>query len=184
MTVACGYLALGYAYTKWKATGQLRARAARRGRISAALATALTVACLVAVDGTAAPLNLHNSERIIGFAGLLTLAAAAVVTALVTLRPASPADGTPIAGLVTAAVALVGALVVARYPVLTPSGLTLAEAAAPRTTMAFLAVGIGLNVPLILYYNWFAHHTFRGKLTAAPEQRDPSHGRTGGTHEH
>ncbi len=34
--------------------------------------------------------------------------------------------------------------------------------------MAFLAVGIGLNVPLILFYNWFAHHAFRGKLTAAP----------------
>ena len=125
MTVACGYLALGYAYTKWKATGQLRARAARRGRISAALATALTVACLVAVDGTAAPLNLHNSERIIGFAGLLTLAAAAAVTALVTLRPriAVP-TALPIAGLVTATVALVVALVVARYPVLVPSGLT------------------------------------------------------------
>ena len=37
--------------------------------------------------------------------------------------------------------------------------------------MAFLAVGIGLNVPLILFYNWFAHHAFRGKLTAAPATR-------------
>jgi len=26
-----GYLALGYAYTKWKATGELRAHAGRRG---------------------------------------------------------------------------------------------------------------------------------------------------------
>jgi cytochrome d ubiquinol oxidase subunit II len=31
----------------------------------------------------------------------------------------------------------------------------------------FLTVGIGVNVPLVLFYNWFAHHTYRGKLNAA-----------------
>jgi cytochrome d ubiquinol oxidase subunit II len=39
--------------------------------------------------------------------------------------------------------------------------------------MTFLAVGIGLNVPLILFYNWFAHHAFRGRLDAASNGRDP-----------
>jgi cytochrome d ubiquinol oxidase subunit II len=38
--------------------------------------------------------------------------------------------------------------------------------------MAFLAVGVGLNVPLLLFYNWFAHHAFSGKLNSAPDRRD------------
>jgi cytochrome d ubiquinol oxidase subunit II len=172
VAVTCGYVALGYAYTKWKATGELRAHAGRRGTVSAVLASALAVACLVAVNATAAPLNLHDAARAIAFAGLLLFVAVGVVLALVTLRPASGYDAGPLAGLATATGALVIAVVVARYPVLVPPNLTLAETAAPDNTFAFLAVGIGLNVPLVLFYNWFAHRTFRGK------------GGTGVIHEH
>jgi cytochrome bd ubiquinol oxidase subunit II len=172
VTVTCIYLALGYGYLKWKATGELRAMAGRRGAVSAALASALGVACLVAVNRTAAPLNLASPGRAIGFAGLLLIAAVGMVMALVTLRPASRYDALPIAGLVTATVAVVLAVVVARYPVLAPPGLTVADTVAPTTTMVFLAVGIGLNVPLILFYNWFSHHAFRGKLDSGPGSRE------------
>jgi cytochrome bd ubiquinol oxidase subunit II len=172
VTVTCIYLALGYGYLKWKATGELRANAGRRGAVSAALASALGVACLVAVNRTAAPLNLASPGRAIGFAGLLLIAAVGMVLALVTLRPASRYDALPIAGLVTATVAVVLAVVVARYPVLAPPGLTVAGTVAPNTTMVFLAVGIGLNVPLILFYNWFSHHAFRGKLDSGPGSRE------------
>ncbi|TCN44837.1 cytochrome d ubiquinol oxidase subunit II [Kribbella orskensis] len=180
VTVTCGYLALGYAYTKWKATGELRARAGRRGTVSAGLASILALACLVAVGATATPLTLHGPARVIAFAGLLLFAAAGVVVSLGTLRPASQYDGLPLAGLVTAAAALVIAVVVARYPVLATPELTLANAAAPPGTLAFLAVGIGLNVPLILFYNWFAHHAFRGKLGHHPAHH-LANGRTGAT---
>jgi cytochrome d ubiquinol oxidase subunit II len=166
-TVTAGYLAIGYAYTKWKATGELRARAGRRGTVSTVLAAALTVACLVAVNGTAAPLNLRDPARAALVAGLLLLASAGLAVTLVTLRPASRNDAGPIAGLAATVAALVGALVAARYPMLAPPGLTLAGVTAPDNTMVFLAVGIGLNVPLILYYNWFAHHAFHGKATGA-----------------
>jgi cytochrome d ubiquinol oxidase subunit II len=52
--------------------------------------------------------------------------------------------------------------------VLAPPELTLATTVSPSNTMDFLAVGIGLNIPLILFYNWFAHHAFSGKLNRAP----------------
>jgi cytochrome bd ubiquinol oxidase subunit II len=175
-TVTCGYLALGYAYTRWKASGELRAEAGRRGALSAVLASVLAAACLAAVNGTAAPLNLADPGRAIGFAGLLLFAAAGVVTALVTLRSTFWSDALPLAALVSATVALVVALVVARYPVLAPPALTIADTAAPPNTLVFLAVGIGLNMPLVLYYNWFAHHTFRGKLTLAPHDAVPASG--------
>ena len=169
-TVTCGYLALGYAYTKKKTTGELRATAGHRGTGSAVLASVLAVACLAAINGTAAPLNLHGPGRTVVFAGLLLLAAAGVVMALVTLRPAARYDSVPLAGFATATVALIIAVVVARYPVLAPPALTIADTAAPHTTMVFLAVGIGLNVPLVLFYNWFAHHTFTGKVDSAPRR--------------
>ncbi|TCO17239.1 cytochrome d ubiquinol oxidase subunit II [Kribbella steppae] len=176
VTVTCGYLALGYAYTKWKATGELRARAGHGGAISAVLASLLAVGCLIAVSATATPLSLHGPARVIAFTGVLLFAVAGAVMSVMTLRPTSPYDGLPLAGLVTTVVALVIALVVARYPVLASPELTLANTAAPPGTLAFLAVGIGLNVPLILFYNWFAHHAFRGKAPA----NHLSNGTTGG----
>jgi cytochrome bd ubiquinol oxidase subunit II len=95
VTVACGYLALGYAYTRRKATGELRVRAGRRGMVSALVTSALVVACLI----IGSVLDLHG-------------------------------------------------------PALTSSP-------APRSTLEFLVIGIGVNVPLILFYNWSAHHAFR-----------------------
>jgi cytochrome d ubiquinol oxidase subunit II len=177
VTVTCGYLALGYAYTKWKTTGNLRAHAGRRGSVTAALTSVLAVACLVAVNGTDAPLNLHNPGRAITFAGLLVFAASGVVISLVTLRPSASYDYAPIAGLATATVALVIAVTVARYPVLIPPALTLDDAVSPPGTMVFLGVGIGLNVPLLFFYNWFAHRAFRGKLLSTHENRDLSEAR-------
>jgi cytochrome d ubiquinol oxidase subunit II len=61
---------------------------------------------------------------------------------------------------------------VVRYPLLVPPALTLENTVAPPSTIVFLAVGIGLNVPLLLFYNWFAQRTFRGKITGASEDRD------------
>jgi cytochrome d ubiquinol oxidase subunit II len=167
-TVTCGYVALGCAYLKWKTSGELRANAGRWGRVSAVLASVLTVVTLAAVSATAAPLNLDSPARAIGFGGLLLFAVGGVVLALVTLRPASRYDALPLAGFVTTIVALLLAVVVARYPVLAPPALTLADTVSPSATMDFLAVGIGLNIPLILFYNWFAHHTFSGKLNRTP----------------
>ena len=51
-------------------------------------------------------------------------------------------------------------------------GLTVYNAVSPDRTMEFLAIGIGLDVPLILFYTWYAHYAFRGKRASAPEPRD------------
>ena len=168
VTVACGYLALGYAYTKWKATGGLRATAGRRGTVAAAAAVVLAAACLCAVNATAATLNL-SPGRAFGFGWLLVFAAGGAVLALVTLRPGSRYDALPTAGLVTASMAVFLAVVVARYPVLAPPGLTVGDAASLGRTMEFLAIGIGLDVPLILFYTWYAHYAFRGRQDTADD---------------
>jgi cytochrome d ubiquinol oxidase subunit II len=172
-TLTCLYLAMGYAYTKLTATGELRAIAARRGRVSTVLAAALIAASLGAVNATAAPLDLHTPGRAIGFAGLLLFAAAGVVMAVVTLRPGSSSDALPLAGLATAVVALLIAVVVARAPVIVPPSLTVANSVSPSITMVFLAVGVGLNVPLLLFYNWFARHALSRPASSAGDGRTP-----------
>ena len=161
LTVAAAYTALGYAYARQKSSGALRRAAGRRGATATALATLLAALTLVA-----APLDLHSPGRSFAFAGLLIFAAAGVSTALVGFRRS--VDDLPLAGLATATLAGLLALVVARYPLIAPPNLTLSAAVAPHTTMVFLLVGIGLNIPLVLAYNLFAHRAFTGKLQAPP----------------
>jgi cytochrome bd ubiquinol oxidase subunit II len=96
--------------------------------------------------------------------------------AAVTLGPSSPSDALPMWGLVIAVVATFLAVVTARYPILVPPSLTVGSAVSPTRTMEFLAIGIGLDVPLILFYHWYAHYAFRGKNHSTPAT--PEGGRT------
>ena len=175
LAVAAGYLALGYAYAKWKTSGELRAKAGRRGIRAAVAAILLSADCLAAVNATAAPLDLASPVRAAGFAWLLAFAVAGAAMAVVTLRPSSRFDALPMYGLVIAALAFLLALVTARYPVLVPPSLTVGGSASPSRTMEFLAVGIGLDVPLILFYHWYAHYAFRGRNNSTPEGRPGQH---------
>ncbi|WP_406437533.1 cytochrome d ubiquinol oxidase subunit II [Streptomyces sp. NBC_01613] len=167
LTVTAGYTALGYAYTKHKSTGLLRESAARRGAVATAVGGVLLVVLVFAVDSTAAPLNLDSPGRAFAFAVLLLFAAGGAGTSLVTFpwkRQSGAADLLPLGGLVIATVSVFLALGVARYPVLLPPGLTVDSAAGPHSTMVFILVGIGLNMPLVLAYNVFAHRAFAGKF--------------------
>lgn len=169
LTVTAGYTALGYAYTKHKSSGPLRESAARRGALATAAGGVLLVLLLVTVDTTAAPLNLDSPGRAFAFTVLLLFAAGGAVTSLVTFpwkRQSGAADTLPLGGLVVATVSVFLALGVARYPVLLPPGLTVDGAAGPHSTMVFILVGIGLNIPLVLAYNVFAHRSFAGKPDA------------------
>ncbi|WP_329222216.1 cytochrome d ubiquinol oxidase subunit II [Streptomyces sp. NBC_01485] len=176
LTVTAAYTALGYAHTKHKATGRLCMSAARRGAVATAIAGALLILVLVTVDTTAAPLNLDSPGRTAAFVGLLLFAAGGGATALVTFpwkRRSGTADALPLGGLVVATVSVFLALGVARYPVLVPPGLTVDSAAGPHSTMVFILVGIGLNMPLALAYNVFAHRAFAGKFATGPTGARP-----------
>ncbi|HEX6356638.1 cytochrome d ubiquinol oxidase subunit II [Actinophytocola sp.] len=156
ITVTATYTALGYANTKRRSSGRLRVTAAKRGAVTTLAATGLSLAVLLA-----APLNLAGPGRAFAFYGLLLFAAAGVATVLVTFRRETATDILPFGGLVVAVVSVVLAIGVARYPVLMP-GLTVDNTAGPHNTMVFILVGIGLNMPLVLAYNVFAHRAFAG----------------------
>ncbi|MER5182375.1 cytochrome d ubiquinol oxidase subunit II [Streptomyces sp. NPDC002896] len=176
LTVTATYTALGYAYTKHKSSRLLRESAARRGTVATAVAGVLLIALLFAVDATDAPLNLHSPARAFAFAWLLLFAVGGAATSLVTFprnQRSLMADALPLGGLVVATVSVLLALGVARYPVLIPPDLTVDSAAGPHATMVFILVGIGLNMPLVLAYNLFAHRAFMGKLDAGAHAEEP-----------
>lgn len=167
VTATALYTALGYAYTKQKSSGGLRSSAARRGLVATIVTAPLLVALVVALKSTSAPLDLSTPGRAWAFGGLLLFAAAGAGTTLATMgavKQTSAADTLPITGLIVAIVSAFLAIVVARYPVLLPPDLTADAAAGPHNSMVFLLVGVGLNMPLVLGYNVFAHRAFAGKL--------------------
>jgi cytochrome d ubiquinol oxidase subunit II len=133
---------------------------------------------LFALNATDTPLNLDSPARAFAFAGLLLFAAGGAATSLVTFpwkRQSGAADTLPLGGLVVATVSVFLALGVARYPVLLPPGFTVDSVAGPHSTMVFILVGIGLNMPLVLAYNVFAHRAFAGKFhTELPGDEPPA----------
>jgi len=50
------------------------------------------------------------------------------------------------------------------YPYVVPGALTIAEAAAPDSSLAFLLVGAVVLIPIILAYTGYAYWVFRGKV--------------------
>ena len=55
------------------------------------------------------------------------------------------------------------------YPMIVPPSLTIVEAAAPDSSLAFALVGTVILIPIILAYTAYAYWVFRGKI-------DPSEG--------
>ena len=55
------------------------------------------------------------------------------------------------------------------YPMMVPPSLTIWEAAAPDSSLAFALVGAVVLIPVILAYTGYAYWVFRGKM-------DPSEG--------
>ena len=58
-------------------------------------------------------------------------------------------------------------LVISWFPYLVPPSLTIWAAAAPDSSLAFLLVGAGILIPLILAYTAWSYWVFRGKVDPA-----------------
>jgi cytochrome bd ubiquinol oxidase subunit II len=80
-------------------------------------------------------------------------------------------DSRSLTGVVVAELAGLLALVTLVASTIVPPELTIQGAESPGLTFLMLFVGIGLNVPLLLFYSWYAHHAFRGKYRVPDEQR-------------
>jgi cytochrome bd ubiquinol oxidase subunit II len=77
-------------------------------------------------------------------------------------------DGLPFTMVVLIFLAAFGTLAISFWPYMIPFAITIDEAAAPPSSLAFMMWGEGLFVfPLMLIYNVIAYNVFRGKVRAS-----------------
>jgi cytochrome d ubiquinol oxidase subunit II len=159
----------GAAFLQLKTDGGLRARAAAAGRVLLGFTAVLALLLAVSLEATATTVHIHSAARITLFTILVVVAAGGFVVAWRGFGRGP--DNRSLTGVVVAEVAGLLALVTLVAPTIVPPGLTIQAAASPGRTFLMLFIGVGLNVPLLLFYSWYAHHTFRGKYRVPDEQR-------------
>jgi cytochrome d ubiquinol oxidase subunit II len=163
------YTITGAAVLQLKGEGKLRRRAATIGQVTLGFGAVLFGLCAISLRATAASVHLTASGRAWAFGLLAAVGATALLAASMSFgrRP----DSRPLVCVVTAQACGLAALAVATYPLLVPPGVTIGSAVSPAGSLDFLLVGVGLNIPLVLFCNWYAHHVFRGKYRAAAPPR-------------
>ncbi len=164
LAVVIGYALLGATWLNLKTSGQLQARA-RRFAMVAGLGT---LALIGAVSLWSPFLSPVYFERWFAFPTaffsafvpmLLAVCAALLWHGLTTDKHLQPF----LAALGLFVLSFVG-LGISFYPYIVPGALTIAEAAAPDSSLSFLLVGAAFLIPIILAYTGYAYWVFRGKV--------------------
>lgn len=169
LTTMLLYGLAGAAYLQLKTEGELHRWASAAGRVLLGFTAAFVTVCALSLPATATPLQLGVPARATVFGVATAVAATGFVLAW--LGFGGSRDRKSMAGVVVAELAGLVALFVAIFPTVVPPDLTVAQAKAPVETLDFMLIGIGLNIPLVLFYNWYAHHVFRGKYQVPVEDR-------------
>jgi cytochrome d ubiquinol oxidase subunit II len=164
LAVVTGYALLGATWLNLKTTGDLQARARRLSMVTGAG----TLALIGVVSLWTPFINAEYFERWFGWPTaffsafvptLLAACAFALWHGLTTDKHLQPF----LAALGLFVLSFVG-LGISFYPYIVPGALTIAEAAAPESSLIFLLVGASVLIPVILAYTGYAYWVFRGKI--------------------
>ena len=167
LAVVIGYALLGATWLILKTAGELQARS-RRLAMTAGVATIV----LIGVVSLWTPfLDPVYFERWFGWPTiffsaivpvLLVLCTFALWQGLTTERQLLPF----LAALGLFVLSFIG-LGISFFPYIVPGALTIEEAAAPDSSLAFLLFGAAFLIPIILAYTGYAYWVFRGKVDPA-----------------
>jgi cytochrome bd ubiquinol oxidase subunit II len=165
LTAVALYVLAGSVFLYVRSDGEMRARAARTGRL-AAVGLAVGTAASWLLASSAGPLVLHpgaSNRAPIWVVGALVLIGGLSMT----FRALDPRRGETSWRPVHAMLAVyAGGLLVAGgllYPVLVPPSITVHNAASPHSSLLFLTIGVGIFIPIILTYQVYGYWVFRGK---------------------
>lgn len=157
-----------------KVEGDLRARmaaAARRLTPVTVVAAALSAA-LLPVASTA-HLQLGGVDRWLPFGYAVLVAVAGFWVAY--RRAGRAPDRIPFLAVVAAEIAGMAALVCLYFPQIVPPAVTIYSSASSRLTMDYLAIMVGVLVPITLAYHAFANWVFRGRQALVLEEAEGGH---------
>jgi cytochrome d ubiquinol oxidase subunit II len=159
-----GYALLGAAWLVLKTEGGIRDFGYRA--VPWLLAGVLTF--LVVVFFSALIDQLHVLHRWIERPWLVVFPVAGLVGCLgIMLGLQKRWDSWPFLGVVLIFLAAFGTLAGSFWPYMIPDAVTIAEAAAPKSSLDFMFWGIGAFIfPLVLIYNVVIYVVFRGKVSA------------------
>jgi cytochrome d ubiquinol oxidase subunit II len=157
-----GYALLGACWLVRKCEGDVREEAYR---LIPYLAISL-LAFLVVVFGYALAENLRVTHRWVERPYLFIFPAIGVMAALVAAASVRHRwDGLPYYMVALIFAAAFGTLAISFWPYMIPFSITIEEAAAPHSSLAFMFWGEGLFVfPLMLLYTVISYSVFRGKV--------------------
>jgi len=157
-----GYVLLGACWLVKKCEGEVRERAYRQIPY---LSLGLLVFLLV-VFGYALAENLRVMSRWLERPYLLVFPAVGVIAAIgLAASVQRRRDGVPFYMVALIFAAAFGTLTISFWPYMIPFSITIDEAAAPHSSLAFMFWGEGLFVfPLMLLYAVVNYSVFRGKV--------------------
>ena len=157
-----GYMLLGACWLVRKCEGDLREQAYR---LIPYLSIALLV-FLIVVFGYALAENLRVIGRWLERPYLFVFPAIGVLAAIVLAASVRQRrDGPPFYMVSLIFVAAFGTLAISFWPYMIPFSITIEDAAAPHSSLAFMFWGEGLFVfPLMLVYTVVSYTVFRGKV--------------------
>jgi cytochrome bd ubiquinol oxidase subunit II len=157
-----GYTLLGACWLVRKSQGELRESAYR---LIPYLSIGLFV-FLIVVFGYALAENLRVISRWLERPYLFVFPAIGAVAAIIlALSVRTRRDGLPFYMVSLIFIAAFGTLAISFWPYMIPFSITIAEAAGPHSSLAFMFWGAGLFVfPLMLIYTVISYSVFRGKV--------------------
>jgi cytochrome bd ubiquinol oxidase subunit II len=160
-----GYALLGACWLVRKCEGEPRDAAYR---LIPALALGL-LAFLIVVFAYALAENLRVIDRWLERPYLFVFPAIGVVAAIVLAASVRRRrDGAPFYMVAVMFAAAFGTLAISFWPYMIPFSITIDQAAAPHSSLAFMFWGEGLFVlPLMLVYTAISYSVFRGKVASA-----------------
>ncbi|SIO30569.1 cytochrome d ubiquinol oxidase subunit II [Paraburkholderia phenazinium] len=162
--VVSGYALLGATWLVKKTTGSLE-QTARRYSVTAVFTTVTAAIIVSAGTLVISPVGVSRWDQhgvlsiLIGFA---VLAALAVCYILYSVHMGG--EHGPFAGSAILFVASFAGLAVSLFPYIVPGQLTVASAASDSSTLTFMLFGIGTVFPIMVGYNLYQYHLFRGKV--------------------
>jgi cytochrome d ubiquinol oxidase subunit II len=161
--VVTGYCLLGATYLIKKTVGTVEQWSRRLALLSAILSAACALAltlgtalCSTAAHGRWADVAIFHI--LIG----LGIAAALAFATIVALLYLGSRNGPFYASVALFLISFLG-LTLSLFPDVIPGKLNIIEAASEPRTLVFMLIGIGLLLPVMIGYNLYQYHIFRGE---------------------
>jgi cytochrome bd ubiquinol oxidase subunit II len=157
-----GYALLGACWLVKKCEAQVRAAAWRQiPRLVVGVLIFLVIVFVYAVTENLQLMHRWIERPYLFVFPAIAAAAAAVLVASVRCRR----DEWPFAMVIVIFMSAFGTLAISFWPYMIPGAVTIDEAAAPHSSLAFMFWGAGLFVfPLMLLYTVISYRVFRGKV--------------------